>query len=190
MYANEAVSLDGSGSSDPEGQPITFQWSIVSAPDGSYSEVGIACPCDPHVWFFADTPELYVVSLVVNDGVLDSPPSTMTVTVISLAVKAAEELSQVITLINTLPDSDFKNPKQRNALTNKISLALQYIEQGLYQEADDVINNDVFVKLNGCLQKNSACPDKNDMIITLDAQKMVGSALGSVLRLLREVTVP
>ena len=35
LSSNAPVNLSGSGSYDPEGDPITFHWTIDSAPDGS-----------------------------------------------------------------------------------------------------------------------------------------------------------
>ncbi len=74
------VRLDGSGSSDPDGTPLSsFSWSLLSRPAGS-----AATPSDPAAvapTFVADRPGAYVAQLIVNDGALDSPPDTVTVTV-------------------------------------------------------------------------------------------------------------
>ncbi len=72
------VTLDGSGSSDVNGDTLTYHWSFVSKPSGS-----IAILSDPtvvHPSFVAYDYGTYVISLVVNDGTVDSLPSTITVT--------------------------------------------------------------------------------------------------------------
>ncbi len=74
------VTLDGSASSDPEDQPLTYTWSQTSGADVTLSDPTAARPT-----FTAPTELLenaaLVFSLVVNDGVQDSDPATVTVTV-------------------------------------------------------------------------------------------------------------
>ncbi len=73
------VSLDGTGSSDANGDPLTFFWSLTTTPAGSAAVLTGADTATPS--FVADLAGLFVAQLVVNDGALDSLPDTMTVTV-------------------------------------------------------------------------------------------------------------
>jgi hypothetical protein len=69
--------IDGSGSSDAEGDPLTFRWTLVSVPPGSAAAIQ-----DPLVAvsaFTADRPGDYVLQLVVNDGALDSEPDALVI---------------------------------------------------------------------------------------------------------------
>ena len=59
------VQLDGSASVDPEGLPITFEWSLWS-PDGSSAVLDD--PWSPTPTFTADVQGDYVATLVVGDG--------------------------------------------------------------------------------------------------------------------------
>ena len=71
-----AVQLDGSQSIDPDGNPITFAWSILSAPNGSaasISDTNVPLPS-----FAPDLPGSYVVQLIVTDKNASSTPSTVT----------------------------------------------------------------------------------------------------------------
>jgi len=72
-----AVTLDGTGSSDPEGEPLTYAWSLVSTPNGSTASLDDATSATPS--FVADLDGLYTLSLVVNDGFQNSAPATVTV---------------------------------------------------------------------------------------------------------------
>jgi phosphohistidine swiveling domain-containing protein len=73
-----SVGLDGSGSSDPNGDALNYRWSLVSAPAGSAATLNNTAAAKPT--FSADVSGVYVLSLVVSDGLLSSAPSTVTVT--------------------------------------------------------------------------------------------------------------
>jgi hypothetical protein len=74
----ETVSLNGLGSSDPDGNPLTYAWSFSSKPAGSTAIIANAN--QSQATFVIDEPGEYVVRLVVNDGRLDSPPDTVRIT--------------------------------------------------------------------------------------------------------------
>src|SRR5262249_1576140 len=65
VYATQVVTLDGSASSDPDGQPLTYRWSFVSRPAGSIASLTDAASVRPT--FVPDRDGDYVVRLVVND---------------------------------------------------------------------------------------------------------------------------
>lgn len=72
------VTLNGSGSSDIDGNPLTYQWSFVSVPTGSGAT--LSNPTNVKPTFLADKPGQYVVQLIVNDGIVNSTPATVTIT--------------------------------------------------------------------------------------------------------------
>jgi len=67
--------LGGSGSSDPEGKPLVFAWSIESAPAGSAAGLFDAATVAPIL--IPDRAGDYTLHLVVSDGKLASTPVTM-----------------------------------------------------------------------------------------------------------------
>jgi YD repeat-containing protein len=77
-FLGSTVTLDGSRSSDVDGNRLTFNWSIVSFPSGSSAY--LSDPSQVKPYFEVDTHGNYVVQLIVNDGELDSTPSTVTIT--------------------------------------------------------------------------------------------------------------
>jgi len=89
LNSNEPVNLSGSGSYDPDGDPITFHWTIDSAPDGSAlsdadSPFSVNDERDPGTTFTPDAEGTFVVSLVVIDGRgAVSTPDRTTVTISS-----------------------------------------------------------------------------------------------------------
>ncbi len=70
--------LDGTRSTDPDGDPLTYAWSFLSRPPGSSATLANAATINPA--FFADRPGTYAVRLVVSDGSSTSAPATITIT--------------------------------------------------------------------------------------------------------------
>ena len=79
VFKGELVSLDGSASSDPDGDDITYVWAITDKPEGSLAELTNSETSTPS--FVADVKGEYTVSLIVNDGLQDSEADTVSVTV-------------------------------------------------------------------------------------------------------------
>ncbi|MGI9344301.1 MAG: PKD domain-containing protein, partial [Gammaproteobacteria bacterium] len=77
VNTGSAVALDGTDSSDPDGDTITHAWTL-SAPAGSSATLSGADTATPS--FTPDVDGDYVATLVVNDGNLDSDPDMVTVT--------------------------------------------------------------------------------------------------------------
>ena len=66
VNVGDVVQLDGTGSFDPDDDPLTFSWTFVSLPEGSAAELDD--PTSPTPSFTADLPGEYVLELTVDDG--------------------------------------------------------------------------------------------------------------------------
>ena len=73
------VTLDGSGSSDPDNDSLTYAWTQVSGPAATLSDANIAAPT--FVAPLVNGNEDLVFSLVVNDGQVSSAADTVTISV-------------------------------------------------------------------------------------------------------------
>ena len=71
------VELDGSGSRDPDGDELTYYWSIISKPEES--EAMLSNPHEMNPKFTPDRVGVYNISLIVYDGLSYSSPSTVIV---------------------------------------------------------------------------------------------------------------
>jgi len=80
----ETVSLDGSGSSDPLGNDLTYSWYLVSVPDTSTATAADITNADQaSASFVPDAPGTFLIGLQVNNGITDSIPDFVQVDVSS-----------------------------------------------------------------------------------------------------------
>jgi|GEM_PF-1063801 len=78
------VNLDGSGSSDPDGDAITFAWTQTGGTAVTLSDATAASPSFTAPTLATNTPETLTFSLIVNDGLLSSVADTVDVTIINI----------------------------------------------------------------------------------------------------------
>ena len=79
VAAGTSIKLAGSGT-DADQDIVSYSWTLAK-PAGSAATLlnyHVATPT-----FFADVPGVYVATLIVNDGKLDSVPSSVTITATS-----------------------------------------------------------------------------------------------------------
>ncbi len=90
ITVGDVVQLAASGSHDPDVDPLSYRWAILSAPQGS--TVVLNDSMAPAPVFTADKSGTYIVQLIVNDGELDSIPDTSTITTRSLLPECTDDL--------------------------------------------------------------------------------------------------
>ena len=78
VLVSTTITLDGNGSSDQNGNPLTYVWEFVSKPAGSVAI--LASSTSAKATFVPDLAGIYLVNLTVNDGKVNSPPVTVAVT--------------------------------------------------------------------------------------------------------------
>src|SRR5258707_4679850 len=100
LVAGTTVQLNGSGSTDIDGDPLTYSWAILSTPEGSTATLSSATIVNPT--FFADKGGTYVIQLIANDGTVNGQPSTVTIAAQSTPPVANAGPSQTVTTDTTL----------------------------------------------------------------------------------------
>ena len=148
--------LDGSRSSDPDGDLLAFAWSFVQTPTGSTASLtgeGTDMPS-----FVPDLPGLYVVQLVVSDPFGDSAPDPVTITVITGEDFAENTLLDCLGLVANLPPDHVTTKGNQRALTNFISQSIAAIQEGDIERA--------LRKIDFALERTDGCvlrvePDGN-----------------------------
>jgi len=70
VTVGSVVQLDASCSSDPDGDPLTYSWSLIERPPGSSATLDNAAAF--LTTFTADAPGTYLAQLIASDGVCDS----------------------------------------------------------------------------------------------------------------------
>jgi len=109
---DDPITFDGSGSSDPDGDSLTYAWDFGDGSTGA----GVTTT---HAYTAGDT---YNVTLVVNDGKVDSLPDTTTAT---------------ITEVNDPPVADAGGP-----YTGTVGVAITFDGSGSYDIDDGIASYD------------------------------------------------
>ena len=80
VATNILVTLSGIASSDANSDPLTYTWTLISKPIFSSTSLRNSTSVTPS--FMADVAGTYIISLVVNDGIVNSNAATVAVTAV------------------------------------------------------------------------------------------------------------
>ncbi|MCI5146844.1 MAG: hypothetical protein D3923_15295, partial [Candidatus Electrothrix sp. AR3] len=119
----DSVRFDGSGSSDADNDPLSYLWTLTAWPVGSLASLDnptVDKPC-----MTADLPGRYEVSLVVNDGTVDSTPDS--------AEAVASDAIKEICPCEGIDKSWQDHGKYVSCIT---TTAEKYVELGLISETE------------------------------------------------------
>ena len=116
------VTLDGSASSDANGDALTYKWALLSKPTNSNAALSSTTSAKPT--YTADLAGVYVFSLIVNDGKVDSAVTTVSVTVsaANVAPVANPGANQSVVLGTVTLDASASSDANGDTLTYKWAL--------------------------------------------------------------------
>lgn len=107
VQVGDTVLLDGSASSDPDGNTLTYAWSFETVPVNSAAAFSDPTAVKPS--FIPDQPGMYIARLTVTDGSIDSRPDTVSVSVVvpppTVTIITPENLSVVTATTVTVTGS-------------------------------------------------------------------------------------
>jgi chitinase len=109
------VQLDGTRSTSGRAGPLTFRWSMTSAPAGSTASLSSAT--SPQAFFITDRVGVYVITLVVNDGCADSAPATVRVTRLNNPPSATVSVSSPVPILVPVALQSFVNDFDGDPIT-------------------------------------------------------------------------
>jgi hypothetical protein len=167
------VFLDGAGSSDANGDPLSYRWALTSVPANSLAS--ISSPTARVTSFIPDLPGTYVAQLIVNDGFADSVPDTMQALAYSTPSAAISALSNAQYVVTSLSPSVFKNKDMRRTIVNGLNSVITLIEKGDYRDALAQLNGNLLGKTDGCNLRGS--PDPHDWVTSCAGQRQLFFAI-------------
>jgi len=182
VRAGDSVLLDGTNSDDVNGDALTYQWSILSAPLGSAAALDDPMSATPT--FAPDLAGTYEVELIVNDGFLDSQVASVTVVATTAQGELVDTLEYAIDLVNAFDPGVFKNQSLQKNMAKHIAQALNLVDAGDYRGAHD--------KLEAVLRKTDGCASnggryRNDWIVDCTAQADIQPVLEHAISLVNEI---
>ena len=177
IVQGDCVCFDGSGS-DENLDPLTYSWELDKPKDSTVELVYLTTET---ICITADLPGTYTATLTVNDGLVDSEPSTAAAEAISYFTAVTGILQDLTDAINVVDLGDFKNKNMQNTLTSKVNAVIGQVEQGAYAEAAAKLRNDIIAKTDGCATSEPPASDKNDWIKECDNQEQIYNLIEEVI---------
>lgn len=162
VYVGQKVTLDGSASTDANGDSLGYAWSVKSQPADSVASIPAEEVHAAKASLIPDKSGTFTIELVVDDGAGGSSTAAVNVFVRTIQSDVIQNLNELITLVNSLNDSLLKNSNMKNALTNKINSVSEMVDAGRYQDALNMLRDDIQEKTDGCPERGTV--DKNDWI--------------------------
>jgi hypothetical protein len=109
---------------DANGDPITYSWTIISKPAGSFPNFLVLGPVDARPTFTADVSGSYVFALVVRDGSSTSDPSIITISadrLVSISVAPLDWLTTLGFSVQYSALGTYEIAGQKVILTNAVT---------------------------------------------------------------------
>ena len=152
VEVEDMVTLNGSGSSDPEGESFTYSWELTSVPDGSAAMLDDSESASPS--FTADVAGDYDVQLTISAGTR-TKIATVTITAEEAVYITEDQMGRpaINTVFNFFGDADAKNgynmtlPSEGSSNADAFKGILDALQT--YIGLDPVTYNNIFAAVPG-----------------------------------------
>lgn len=165
------VQLAGSGD-DPDGDSLTFAWTLSSAPAGSTS--AISSSMLPNATFVPDRTGVYLAQLVVSDVFGPGEPDSVQITAITATQYSENAIQSASDVVRGLPADAVTNRGNQNALIQHLSQAVIALQVGDLIDAAHKLEQAIS-RVDGCAARGSVDGNgpSRDWITTCAAQNQI-----------------
>jgi hypothetical protein len=129
-YVGGPVTLDGTLSTDPDHDPITYSWTVTSQPAGSHASP--VSPTSVTTVFVPDVPGPYKVTLAVSDPYAIGTPQTVNFAATSAATFAEAQILAACAIVENLSSSQVTNKGNQKGFCTLLRQAVREIQKGHY----------------------------------------------------------
>ncbi|MEQ1760780.1 MAG: kelch repeat-containing protein [Vicinamibacterales bacterium] len=136
-YVGQAVALDGTGSTDPEHDLLTYSWSVIARPNGS---TATAISGNPTTILVPDVPGTYKIRLSVGDFVGAGTPATLTVEVSSAGSYIDSALVGAANIVKGLSKDQVASKGNQKDFLRLLRNAIGYADRGSYCRAERILD--------------------------------------------------
>jgi len=180
-YVGSLVLLDASASHDPDDDLLTYSWIVNNMPTGSTAQLVDQNTIMPTIE--PDLPGSYEVSLTVNDGLVDSTPDSVTLTIITVGDYAQQQIGEAINVTVDLPPTSITTSGNQKALLNFLTQSIKQLNKDNTVEALTKLASAI-ARTDGCALRGA--PDMNgggedgirkDYVSNCDDQSFIYSQL-------------
>ena len=154
-FVGDTIFLDGTGSNDPDNDPLTFCWTMISKPEGSL--VDLTCAGQTLPSFVPDVTGVYEVQLVVNDGHVDSDPSVVSIVASTPQDVVCNVASAVLSTLAAMDLGNFTTKGNKTALEQFLKQACKAAQRGDFDMAIRKLQ-DVQERSDGCFLREAPDP--------------------------------
>ena len=148
------VQLNGSASTDPDQDAVTYSWAISAKPAGSAAVLNGSGTATPN--FQPDVAGSYTITLNVSDAFGPGTPDTVEITAATGAAYAEQKIMCAADLVSGLGPNQVTTKGNQTALGNFLSEAIKAIQKGTTATAIGKLN-EAIDRTNGC-EANLASP--------------------------------
>ena len=166
---------------DPDGDPVTFAWTLPTAPTGSTSTISNSLL--PNASFVPDRPGVYVAQLTVSDLLGAGAPDTVQITAISGTENAENLIRSASDFIAGLGAGEVTNRGNQNALLQHLSQAIVALQTGELIDAAHKLEQAI-VRVDGCAVRGAVDGNgtSRDWVTACAAQNLIYPLLLDALR--------
>ena len=180
----QSVSLDGSASSDPDGDAISYQWAVTSKPVGSAASLTNATSAMASIT--PDVSGTYELTLTVSDFLESGAPVTVSFVASTAEEFAQVEIIEVSTSVVGLEPAEITTAGNQNAFGNFLTNTMEQIQKGNVDKAIADLEKAI-ARTDGCALRGA--PDGNgagmDWVTTCEAQASIYDSLVAALEALQ-----